>query len=133
MDLKAWLGRLRNDNAQKEYYLTDIVRFAVDDEVPVSAVAAESAWEVLGVNSRAQLAELERMHQRNLAGALMEQGVTLADPARCDVRGSLACGRDVAIDVNCVFEGKVELKVRRGGERELISVEAAIARLGGQA
>jgi len=107
--LKAWLGRLGNDNAQKEYYLTDIVRFAVDDEVPVSAVAAESAWEVLGVNSRAQLAELERMHQRNLAGALMEQGVTLADPARCDVRGSLACGRDVAIDVNCVFEGKVEL------------------------
>ncbi len=107
--LKAWLGRLRNDNAQKEYYLTDIVKLAVDEEVPVSGVAAESAWEVLGVNSRAQLADLERMHQRNLAQALMDRGVTLADPARIDVRGALACGRDVAIDVNCVFEGSVEL------------------------
>jgi bifunctional UDP-N-acetylglucosamine pyrophosphorylase / glucosamine-1-phosphate N-acetyltransferase len=107
--LKTWLSRLKNDNAQKEYYLTDVVKLAVDEDVPVSGVAAESAWEVLGVNSRAQLAELERMHQRNLAQALMERGVTLADPARIDVRGSLACGRDVAIDVNCVFEGSVEL------------------------
>jgi bifunctional UDP-N-acetylglucosamine pyrophosphorylase / glucosamine-1-phosphate N-acetyltransferase len=107
--LKSWLGRLRNDNAQKEYYLTDIVRLAVDEEVPVSGVAAEAAWEVLGVNSRAQLARLERMHQRNIAQALMERGVTLADPERCDVRGTLVCGRDVAIDVNCLFEGAVEL------------------------
>ncbi|HZR67565.1 MAG TPA: bifunctional UDP-N-acetylglucosamine diphosphorylase/glucosamine-1-phosphate N-acetyltransferase GlmU [Burkholderiales bacterium] len=107
--LKSWLARLRNDNAQKEYYLTDIVKLAVDEDVPVSGVAAGSAWEVLGVNSRAQLAELERMHQRNVAGALLERGVTLADPARIDVRGTLECGRDVAIDVNCVFEGRVEL------------------------
>jgi bifunctional UDP-N-acetylglucosamine pyrophosphorylase / glucosamine-1-phosphate N-acetyltransferase len=107
--LKAWLGRLKNDNAQKEYYLTDIVRLAVEEGVPVSGVAAGSAWEVLGVNSRAQLAQLERMVQRNVAEALLERGVTLADPARIDVRGTLACGRDVAIDVNCLFEGTVEL------------------------
>jgi bifunctional UDP-N-acetylglucosamine pyrophosphorylase / glucosamine-1-phosphate N-acetyltransferase len=107
--LASWLGRLKNDNAQKEYYLTDVVRFAVEEDVPVSGVAAGSAWEVLGVNSRAQLAELERMHQRSVARALMERGVTLADPGRIDVRGTLTCGRDVAIDVNCVFEGAVTL------------------------
>jgi bifunctional UDP-N-acetylglucosamine pyrophosphorylase/glucosamine-1-phosphate N-acetyltransferase len=125
--LKSWLGRLKNDNAQKEYYLTDIVRLAVDEDVPVSGVAAASAWEVLGVNSRAQLAELERMHQRNLAHALMDRGVTLADPARCDVRGTLACGRDVAIDVNCVFEGAVELgdRVSVGAHCVLKNVKVA--------
>jgi bifunctional UDP-N-acetylglucosamine pyrophosphorylase/glucosamine-1-phosphate N-acetyltransferase len=107
--LKAWLARLKNDNAQKEYYLTDVVRLAVAEQVPVVGVAAEARWEVLGINSRAQLAQLERVHQRNIAESLLERGVTLADPSRCDVRGTLACGRDVSIDVNCVFEGTVEL------------------------
>jgi len=125
--LKSWLARLRNDNAQKEYYLTDIVKLAVDEDVPVSGVAAGSAWEVLGVNSRAQLAELERLHQRNVAGALLERGVTLADPARIDVRGTLECGRDVAIDVNCVFEGRVELgdRVSVGANCVLRNVKVA--------
>jgi bifunctional UDP-N-acetylglucosamine pyrophosphorylase/glucosamine-1-phosphate N-acetyltransferase len=110
--LKAWLARLKNDNAQKEYYLTDVVKLAVAERVPVAAVAVEVAWEVLGVNSRAQLAQLERVHQANIAKRLMEQGVTLADPARLDVRGSLECARDVAIDIDCVFEGEVTLGAR---------------------
>jgi len=107
--LKSWLAKLQNNNAQKEYYLTDIVALATRERVPVTAIQADAAWEVLGVNSRAQLAELERLYQRKLAASLLEQGVALADPSRCDVRGSLACGRDVAIDVNCVFEGEVKL------------------------
>ena len=107
--LKNWLANLENNNAQKEYYLTDIVAFATRERVSVTATQAGAEWETLGVNSRSQLAELERIYQRNLVQALMEQGVALADPARCDVRGSLACGRDVAIDVNCVFEGDVKL------------------------
>ena len=107
--LKAWLAGLRNKNAQKEYYLTDVVAAAVADKVPVNSARPGAAWETLGVNSKAQLAELERIYQRKLAAALMQDGVTLADPARIDVRGSLACGRDVAIDVNCVFEGEVVL------------------------
>ena len=107
--LKAWLAKLQNNNAQKEYYLTDIVALATKERVPVTAMQTDAAWETLGANSRGQLAELERIYQRKLADALMEQGVALADPSRCDVRGNLACGRDVAIDVNCVFEGEVEL------------------------
>jgi len=107
--LKAWLAKLENHNAQKEYYLTDIVALATKERLPVMATQADAPWETLGVNSRGQLAELERIYQRNLVHALMEQGVTLADPARCDVRGALSCGRDVAIDVNCVFEGEVRL------------------------
>jgi bifunctional UDP-N-acetylglucosamine pyrophosphorylase/glucosamine-1-phosphate N-acetyltransferase len=107
--LKAWLVRLQNDNAQKEYYLTDVVALASKDRVPVAAVQASEPWETLGVNSRAQLAELERVFQRKLATALLEQGTMLADPLRCDVRGNLVCGADVAIDVNCVFEGEVKL------------------------
>ena len=107
--LKAWLAGLRNQNAQKEYYLTDVIAAAVADKVPVNAAQPGAAWETLGVNSKAQLAELERVFQRAAADALMQDGVTLADPARIDVRGSLACGRDVAIDVNCVFEGEVTL------------------------
>jgi bifunctional UDP-N-acetylglucosamine pyrophosphorylase/glucosamine-1-phosphate N-acetyltransferase len=107
--LGEWLGRLSNDNAQKEYYLTDIVSMAVDAGLPVRATQPEHEWEVLGVNSKVQLAELERIAQRALAEKLMEQGVRLADPARIDVRGELRCGRDVFIDVNCVFEGQVEL------------------------
>ena len=107
--LGDWLARLSNDNAQKEYYLTDIVGIAVADGVPIRTTSPQHAWEVLGVNSKVQLAELERVAQRNTAETLMEQGVRLADPARLDVRGELLCGRDVFIDVNCVFEGRVEL------------------------
>ena len=107
--LKSWLTKLQNNNAQKEYYLTDIVALATKERVPVTAIKADAAWETLGVNSRGQLAELERIYQRKLAASLLEQGVALADPSRCDVRGSLACGRDVAVDVNCVFEGEVKL------------------------
>ena len=109
--LKAWLAGLRNKNVQQEYYLTDVVAVAVADMVPVSSAQPAAAWETLGVNSKAQLAELERIFQRQTAAALMQHGVTLADPARIDVRGSLACGRDVSIDVNCVFEGEVVLGV----------------------
>jgi bifunctional UDP-N-acetylglucosamine pyrophosphorylase / glucosamine-1-phosphate N-acetyltransferase len=107
--LKRWLGRLKNDNAQGEYYLTDLVQFAVADGVPVVAVAAADPVEVEGVNSPMQLAQLERAYQRRVANRLMEAGVRLADPARFDVRGDLRCGQDVQIDVNCVFEGNVTL------------------------
>ncbi|WP_319242985.1 bifunctional UDP-N-acetylglucosamine diphosphorylase/glucosamine-1-phosphate N-acetyltransferase GlmU [uncultured Propionivibrio sp.] len=107
--LDDWLGRLSNNNAQREYYLTDIVGMAVAEGLPVCTAHPQHDWEVLGVNSKVQLAELERIHQRCTADRLMEQGVRLADPARLDVRGELVCGRDVFIDVNCVFEGRVEL------------------------
>ncbi len=107
--LKQWLGSLSNNNAQGEYYLTDIVAMAVADGVPVVSAQPSAQWEVAGVNSKVQLAELERIHQRNIANKLLEQGVTLMDPARIDVRGELICGRDVTIDVGCVFEGKVVL------------------------
>jgi bifunctional UDP-N-acetylglucosamine pyrophosphorylase/glucosamine-1-phosphate N-acetyltransferase len=110
----AWLKRavmaLTNDNAQREYYLTDIVAMAVADGVPVVATQPASDTEVLGVNSPVQLADLERRYQRARAVALMEDsGVRFADPARFDVRGTLACGSDVEIDVGCVFEGVVTL------------------------
>ena len=108
--LKKWLATLSNDNVQNEYYLTDIVARAVADGVAVVSAQPSAVWETLGVNSKVQLAELERIHQRNVANAMLEQGVTLADPARIDVRGTLACGRDVSIDVGCVFEGDVELE-----------------------
>jgi bifunctional UDP-N-acetylglucosamine pyrophosphorylase/glucosamine-1-phosphate N-acetyltransferase len=107
--LKDWLTRIDNDNAQKEYYLTDIVGLAVQDGLAVHASHPTSSWETLGVNSRSQQAQLERHWQAEQARRLLEQGVTLADPARFDLRGSLACGRDVFIDVGCVFEGTVEL------------------------
>jgi bifunctional UDP-N-acetylglucosamine pyrophosphorylase/glucosamine-1-phosphate N-acetyltransferase len=107
--LKQWLARLSNDNAQKEYYLTDIVAMAVADGVPVVTAQPASEIEVLGVNSPVQLAELERRYQRRQADALMEAGVRLADPARFDLRGELRCGEDVDIDVGCVFEGSVSL------------------------
>ena len=108
--LKDWLSRLSNDNAQGEYYLTDVVAVAVADGVPVHTAQPEGEWEVAGVNSKVQLAELERVYQLRLAHGLLEQGVRLADPARLDVRGQLRCGRDVAIDVGCVFEGEVVLE-----------------------
>ena len=107
--LLGWLPRLRNDNAQKEYYLTDIVKLATADGVPVVGVKTDDAYEVAGVNSKKELAALERVVQAREAERLLEAGVTLADPARVDVRGAVHCGRDVAIDVNCVFEGQVRL------------------------
>ncbi|MDF3098682.1 bifunctional UDP-N-acetylglucosamine diphosphorylase/glucosamine-1-phosphate N-acetyltransferase GlmU [Burkholderia sp. BCCIQ04A] len=107
--LSMWLGALKNENAQGEYYLTDVVELAIEAGFEVVTSQPDDEWETLGVNSKAQLAELERIHQRNVADALLVDGVTLADPARLDVRGALRCGRDVSIDVNCVFEGNVTL------------------------
>jgi len=107
--LKRWLARLDNKNVQGEYYLTDIVKFAVADGVPVVAHKIADVAQVAGVNSPLQLAELERAYQSKVAVGLMDQGVRLADPARLDVRGSLQCAQDVSIDVNCVFEGQVSL------------------------
>jgi bifunctional UDP-N-acetylglucosamine pyrophosphorylase/glucosamine-1-phosphate N-acetyltransferase len=107
--LAPWLSKIGNDNAQKEYYLTDLVALAVADAVPVVAVKAEDQWEVAGVNSMQELAALERVVQAREARRLLDAGVMLADPARIDVRGALECGRDVSIDVNCVFEGRVSL------------------------
>ncbi len=107
--LKRWVTALKNDNVQGEYYLTDIVAMAVAEGVPVVAAQPGSETEVLGVNSPVQLADLERRFQRANAEALMEAGVRLADPARLDVRGTLHCGSEVEIDVNCVFEGEVQL------------------------
>ena len=107
--LASWLARVSNDNAQREYYLTDIVALAVAEGVNVAGIRVEDHWEVAGVNSRQELAALEREIQRREANRLLEAGVTLADPARIDVRGEIKCGRDVAIDVNCIFEGRVVL------------------------
>lgn len=108
-NMKQWLGRIDNNNAQQEYYLTDIVSLCVKDGMPVHASHPGASWETMGVNSRIQQAQLERDWQAEQARRLLEQGVTLADPARFDLRGTLVCGRDVFIDVGCVFEGKVEL------------------------
>ncbi len=108
-NLRAWLAGLQNNNAQREYYLTDIVAMAVAQGIPVHTVQPAHRWEVEGVNSKVQLAALERTWQQVQASRLLAQGVTLADPARVDVRGNLACGRDVEIDVGCIFEGEVQL------------------------
>ena len=105
--LKKWLKALRSSNAQGEYYLTDVIAMAVKDGVPIRTTQADDEFEIVGVNSRDQLAALERVHQHNIANQLMDAGVSLADPARIDVRGSLECGTDVSIDVGCVFEGVV--------------------------
>ena len=107
--LRSWLAKLGNNNAQSEYYLTDIVAMAVAQGLEVSTTQAAHAWEVMGINSKVQLAELERIWQQEQALRLLTQGVTLADPARLDVRGKLVCGRDVEIDVGCIFEGEVHL------------------------
>jgi bifunctional UDP-N-acetylglucosamine pyrophosphorylase/glucosamine-1-phosphate N-acetyltransferase len=107
--LKRWLGRLGNDNAQREYYLTDVIAQAVADGVPVAAVRCADASETLGVNSKAQLAFVERFAQRRTAEALMQAGARLADPSRIDVRGELTIDGEVFIDVGCVFEGRVHL------------------------
>ena len=107
--LKKWLKALRSTNAQGEYYLTDVIAMAVKDGVPIRTTQADDEFETVGVNSRDQLAALERVHQLNIANQLMDAGVSLADPARIDVRGTLECGTDVFIDVGCVFEGTVTL------------------------
>ena len=125
--LMRWLAGLSNDNAQGEYYLTDVIGMAAAEGERILPCHPSAEWEVLGVNSRQQLAELERVHQLDIAAGLMSQGVTLIDPARLDVRGELACGRDVLIDVGCVFEGKVALgdNVKVGAYCVLKDVEVA--------
>ena len=107
--LRGWLESLGNDNAQGEYYLTDVIAMAVNDGVAVHGVKADSWTEVMGINDKKQLAEAERALQARLVDDLMQEGVGFADPARVDIRGTMTCGKDVFIDVNAVFEGDVEL------------------------
>lgn len=107
--LVQWLSKLTNNNAQGEYYLTDIVALAVKDHVDVVAEITTDEWSVTGINSKTDLSQIERVYQSRVALKLLQQGVTLRDPARLDVRGTLSCGRDVEIDINCVFEGTVTL------------------------
>ena len=107
--LDRWLNELGNQNAQGEYYLTDVIARAVAEGVEVNAALADSATEVEGVNNKVQLAALERAYQMDRAHELMNEGVTLIDPQRIDIRGELTCGKDVTIDVGCVFSGKVIL------------------------
>jgi bifunctional UDP-N-acetylglucosamine pyrophosphorylase/glucosamine-1-phosphate N-acetyltransferase len=107
--LRTWLANLRNDNAQGEYYLTDIVAMAVAQGVKIETAQPANEWEVIGINNKLQQAELERVWQNELAKRLLLQGVTLADPARLDIRGELVCDRDVEIDIGCIFEGIVHL------------------------
>src|SRR5262249_17960950 len=107
--LKRWLAGLSDDNAQREYYLTDVIGLAVREGLRVAAVAADDMNETQGVNSKAELAALERVAQQRIAERLMSDGATLADPSRIDVRGDLHVGTDVFIDVGCVFEGTVTL------------------------
>jgi bifunctional UDP-N-acetylglucosamine pyrophosphorylase/glucosamine-1-phosphate N-acetyltransferase len=125
--LAAWLGKLTNRNAQGEYYLTDAIGFAAQDGIEIATVKAADPWEVAGVNSKSELASLEREVQHRVASRLLERGVTLADPARIDVRGELDCARDVTIDVNCIFEGRVTLgeRVRIGANCVLRNVSIA--------
>ena len=107
--LKQWLPQLNSDNAQGELYLTDIIAMAARDDIKINTVQPKHGWEVLGVNNRQQQADLERIYQREMASSLMDAGVTLLDPARFDCRGTLTCGDDCIIDINCVFEGDVTL------------------------
>ncbi|TXR54543.1 bifunctional UDP-N-acetylglucosamine diphosphorylase/glucosamine-1-phosphate N-acetyltransferase GlmU [Reinekea thalattae] len=107
--LHQWLPKLKNNNAQGEYYLTDLIAMAVANDVKVNTVHPMQEHETLGVNNRLQLAQLERWHQQQIANGLMTDGVTLRDPARLDVRGNLTAGQDCIIDINCVFNGNVQL------------------------
>lgn len=107
--LTTWLNSLNANNAQGEYYLTDLIGLANQDNVPVQPLAVRDSYLAAGVNNKTQLAELERIYQHQQANYLLQQGVTLRDPARFDVRGSLKVGQDVMIDVNCLFEGNNEL------------------------
>lgn len=106
-NLQDWLPKLEDKNSQKEYYLTDIVALAAKAGEKIEAVHPSNNWEVTGVNSKVQLAALERTYQKNYAEKLLEQGITLTDPSRIDIRGKLICGKDVEIDINCIFEGEV--------------------------
>ena len=125
--LKTWLAALSNQNVQGEYYLTDIVAMAVAEDVRVLSAQPVEDWETFGINSRAQLAQLERLRRNHLARELMEQGVTLIDPERIDIRGKLICGKDCEIDVNCIFEGDVVLadRVSIGANSVLRNVQIA--------
>lgn len=107
--LKSWLANLSNDNAQQEYYLTDIIAMCAQEGYPIATAQPAEAAEVEGVNNRMQQATLERIYQQKQVEALMVEGVTFRDPARVDVRGSVKVGQDVAVDVNAIFEGDVEL------------------------
>jgi bifunctional UDP-N-acetylglucosamine pyrophosphorylase/glucosamine-1-phosphate N-acetyltransferase len=108
-DMRAWLTRLENTNAQQEYYLTDTIAMAVEASVPVKTTHPQAEQEVAGINSRSQLAELERFYQLQLAEQLMAAGVTIIDPARLDIRGTVSSGQDVTLDINVVLEGTVKL------------------------
>lgn len=125
--LQTWLPQLKNNNAQQEYYLTDLVAMAVDQSVAVTSAQPAKLWEVMGVNSKRQLAELERIYQLEYANSLLDKGTRLADPSRIDIRGRLECGRDVDIDVNCIFEGDVTLadQVKIGANCILKNVSVA--------
>ena len=125
--LNIWLSRLSDDNSQREYYLTDVVAMAAKEGVEIGSAQPANSWETSGVNSKAQLAELERLRRSQEAQMLMDKGVTLLDPARIDIRGKLTCGRDCEIDVNCVFEGDVVLadRVRIGPNCILRDVNVA--------
>lgn len=107
--LKNWLGKLDNNNAQEEYYLTDVIAMAVKDGFSIATTQPDNEYEVLGVNNRIQLAELERYYQQEQANKLMAGGITLADPTRIDVRGELTHGQDISIDINTVLEGNVSI------------------------
>jgi len=109
LHLIKWLSKIQNNNAQGEYYLTDIVALAVQTGIEVVAEITTDEWSVTGINSKVDLAQIEREHQKRIAQKLLQNGVTIKDPARLDVRGHLSCGLDVEIDVNCVFEGNVTL------------------------
>lgn len=107
--LKTWLNRLDNNNAAKEFYITDVLPMAIKERIPVEGVLCHDASQAEGINTRKQLAGMEREFQRRLADQFLDKGVAIADPARFDVRGDLQCGRDVTIDVGCIFEGRVRL------------------------
>ncbi len=109
INLHEWLPKIDNKNAQGEYYLTDIIAIAAEQGVHIVSTQPTDIWEVMGVNNKHQLAELERIYQKENANKLLDKGVSLIDPARIDVRGELVCGSDVKIDINCIFEGIVRL------------------------
>lgn len=125
--LHQWLPKLGNSNTQHEYYLTDIIAMAVEEGICIASIQVTNFWEILGINDKRQLAELERIYQRENANKLLDQGVSLIDPGRIDIRGELVCGSDTEIDINCIFEGTVKLndRVRVGAHCTLKNVTVA--------